>query len=292
MKLFDSKKLGINISDESIELVELSFVSEYGEISNYKKYRIDKGIIESGCIKDRKRLKEIMLNIFSSGENGKFGNEELVFGIQEENIYSHLVEVDTENNLEKNIYEKVNNFLIKNIDNYAVSYRAIHDIKIVDDNKKVGKYFFVSAVEKKYLAEWDNFFKKIGHEIDYFESKMIALSRLIDKKEDNLLLLDIDCNKAVLSVFLYNEMFYSYKIPLNNEFFLTIESLKFDQINLKDKNEISSKCREMLYPIIEEIEQSITYIERKTRRKINKIILSGAGSDIKNIESYFKKEIV
>jgi len=285
MKIFDSKKLGINISDESIELVELSFVSEHGQISNSKKYQIDKGIVESGHIKNKKKLTEAMHNIFSSGENGKFGNEKLVFGIQEENLYSHLIEVDSEDNLEKNIGEKINNFLVKNVDNYLISYKAVHNIEIINSEKETGKYFFVSAVEKKYIAEWDSFFKKIGHEIDYFEPKMLALGRLIDKKEENILILDIDCNRATFSVFLDGQMFYSYEIILNNENYPIKSYLEIDKINLNDKKENASKCRELLYPIVEEIEQSISYIERKTKRKINKIILSGWGSDIKNILS-------
>ena len=291
MKLFDSKKIGINISDQSIELVELSFVGDNGEISNYKKYQIDKGIVESGYIKNKKKLKELMFDIFSSGENGKFGNEKLIFGIQEENIYSHLIEVDSLDNLEKNIQEKTNSLLAKNVDNYFISYKAVHGIQIVSDEQKIGKYFYVSAVEKKYIAEWDSFFKKIGHEIDYFESMMLALGRLINNKEENVLLLDIDCRRASFSVFLNNQIFYSYEIILNEENDFNIDSLEIEKINLSAKNENASRCRELLCPIVEEIEQSISYIERKTKRKINKIILSGCASNIKNILSYFKKEI-
>ncbi|MDA3840401.1 MAG: SH3 domain-containing protein [Patescibacteria group bacterium] len=292
MQLFEKRKLGINISDNSIEILEMSFAASHGVVSNFAKSRIESGIVQNGNIVDKVKLKKIIEGLLGAGIHGKLKKGNIIFGVQEDNLYSHLLTLDLENkNSDKTIAEKLSKKLPKKIEKYQILYKHIHDIENIKGSNKGEVLIYTLALEKTYVNDWDIFFKKMGYNISCFVPKDIALNQTIERNNNNILILSIDFSETGISVFLENQIIYSYKINLDYELFNELDLDTFNDIDIFEKNEKSSLLRNFLYPILSELESSILYIKELTGREIKEIYLFGELTGVKGIDKYLKKEI-
>jgi len=111
MTLFDKKKIGLNISDNSAELVEISFVDGHEVLSNYSRINLQNGFLKNSHIKNVKELEKAILNLFASAKNGPVELNNVIFGISEDNIFSHLISV----NLKREEYKEIIKKKIKSV---------------------------------------------------------------------------------------------------------------------------------------------------------------------------------
>ncbi len=278
MKLFDKSKIGIKVSDISIELVEVSLTPDASVVTNFKREMLEEGVLKGGEIRDKKKLSKIILRMMKNGENGEFSKGGIVFGIQENNIYSHLLNLDLHSKTyEEEFRKKTSHLLPEDFDDYAYQKKNITNIENFTQEGEEKNLIYFNAVKKEYLSSWTNFFKKLGHEIDYFEPETHALGRVVEGEENDFLIVNIEKNSAVVSVFLNKSPFYSYEI------------LFLDENAQIGKEESISE--ENLSSITEEIELSLDFITKKTSRKIYNIYILDTERDPKRAVLYFSKEL-
>lgn len=291
MKLFERKKIGININDHSAELLEMSFVGGHGVVTNYKKITLEAGLVESSIIRNKKKLKKELISLFVSGVNGQFRGEELVFAVDQKNLHFFPLSLSLKKNINKGIKEK----LAKKNKKYFFSYNNLNQIENINNNDDTDNDYsplvYVSSVEKKILKEWSSLFSEIGHRISYFEPRIIALNRFLSLTDQNIIILDINFNIINISIFLDNKMFYTKKVYCEEDVLSKFDKDDFEKCNLNKKNEKSSLLREFLGTTIVELEKSIFYTKEATARCIKNIYLVGSGSKIEGIDSFLRKEL-
>ena len=286
-KLFDTKKIGVCISDKSIEMIEMSFLNGHGLISNYKKVYLEKDLLNHSHIVNKGKIKEILKNIFENGVNGEFGKGEIIFLVQQANQYSFLLPLSISNNINEDIRKYADGKLAEKIENYYFYYKNLNQVESISQRN----FAYVSFMKKKFLKEWITLFFEIGRKISYFEPKSLALNRYIENKDSNIVILDIDFSKAEIFIFLDNQIFHSKEINFNKELLSGLSKEDVLNCNLSKKNINSSLMKELLEPLVSELEKTILYVKKKTGRTISHIYLAGSISEMVSIDTYLKNEL-
>lgn len=81
--MFKNSSLGLDISDESIKFIELFKTPNGFQVSRYRERKIPTGVIESGKIRDTKKMQEI-LSLFKKKENLKSVHVSLPYELLDE----------------------------------------------------------------------------------------------------------------------------------------------------------------------------------------------------------------
>ena len=154
----DKKSIGIDIADNSVEIVELYKNNGKIEILKLKRINLELGIVESGRIKNIEKLVQIVKKILL--EIGiKKGNERVFFSLPESQVYTKILEINVFNNKGlKNVIQKEARTLIPiSEDDLFYTYKVLDDF---NDKNKVVTVLLI-ATSKKVIFEWQEFFNKI-----------------------------------------------------------------------------------------------------------------------------------
>ncbi len=287
MKIFETKKIVFNIRDNFIEVLELSFVSNKGHVTNSRTKKVEKGVVEFGRIKNKEFLKKIIIDIFRNGNNGKFEKGEIYFLVQEDNVYSHILGLKNNNEV-RGLDELINKKLPENIDKYVYKYKYINQVENLEEG--VDRMLYFMAIKKDFINSWNSFFKEIGYKINCFIPKSSIFNLYLDRDENNVLFCDINEKNSSISSFLGGQVFYTNKINIFEDSY-SIDGLNFKKINLSKESKDSSIFKELLKNIILEIEIAISHVKKISGRDINELFLLGTVSENKSIIPYLKKEI-
>jgi len=287
MKIFETKKIIFNIRDNSIEVLELSFVSGFGHVTNSGTKKIEKGVVEFGRIKNKSLLKKIVTDISENGDNGKFEKGDIYFLVQDDNIYSHILGLKN-NNEAKELDELINKKLPENIDKYVYKYKYINQIENLEEG--VDRMLYFMAIKKDYINSWSSFFKEIGYKINCFIPKSSIFNLYLDRDENNVLFCDINEKNSSISSFLEGQVFYTNKINILEDGY-SFDSLNFKKINLNKESRDSSILKDLLRNVILEIEIAISHVKKVTGRDVNELFLLGTIGENRSIIPYLKEEI-
>lgn len=282
MILIEKSKIGISVYEDSIELVELSYISGKPFIKNYGKISLEKEIIKKDLVLDSKKFKEKLVYLLNNGEKGKFSKTDFYLAISENNIYSHLFELSSvESVASEDFSNKISR--VFPLDNSEYYFRK--DILQGVESHNESILCFVSALEKKFVKEWKKVFNYCGIDRYFFVQKELALGLSVNDRE-KFLLIDISHREFNIAIFLAKQLVYSYKFSYSDEYNKNREDLK--PLSFEDKkNYLNQLSRE----IVPEIEKSLAYIEKITGNIVEDIFITGELSDFKDIDKSIADEL-
>ena len=165
---------GLDISDESIKFVELIPVGSTLKLGRYGESKIPLGVIESGKIKDVKKMEEIL-----SALRKKEKIKNVRVSLPEEQVY--LFEFRLEKSGLDNIRESIELSLEEHIPISAED--AVFDYEILKEDE-YGFDIQVSAIPKNIIQDYLSIFKNSGISVRSFELEAQAISRAVIKKND------------------------------------------------------------------------------------------------------------
>ncbi len=301
MILFAPKKgFGLDISDASIEALELEKVSKEIKVKSYGRIEIpEKKLIEDGLIKNKEALVKSIKEVLEKTEPEKIKTRYVLLSLPESKVLTHIFELPI--NLTLDQIKEVLSYEIESIFPYPANELSI-DFKVVSKKDKTQE-IFLAGIPKKIVNDYKEVLEKSGLIPLVFDMESKSLARaLIEKIEKNkaVIILDIGARTSIISVFDEVGLRFTTNLKIAGNLFTQKISqnlnLLFDEAEkLKIKEGFSSEkfgqiLKNEAKPICQEIKKVIEYTERKYNFKIEKIILAGGSSLLPKIEEYFQLE--
>ena len=297
----------MDISDASIEVVEIINGYKGREISAVGRIELSPGIVKNGLIINEERLKEAIKTVLLKSKPASIESGEIILALGDCQTYTHLFKPDYNNGLdsEKKIIEReIERVIPLPLPEIVYSYRII---KNTTEGKEMCKCILVAA-DKSLLDQWQSFFKKISLEIDSFDFEPLANFRGL-KNEDKsraLCLVDIGASSTNIAIFENEELLYSHSISHGGDNFTTAILgqllLKNKKAILEDAEKIKRNCgfsekndctdyieamKKSAEPILEEVKSALNYFYGQAGEAVSDIIIIGGSAKIPKIDKYF-----
>ena len=290
---------GLDISDESLKFIELINVKNGIRIGRRGEHRISPGIIESGKIKDPKKMEEILLSL-----RKEEGLKSVRVSLPEEQVY--LFKLRLEKSGLVNIRESIELALEEHVPISAQD--AIFDYELLSEDAQ-SLELQVATISKNVIESYLGIFKRSQILVQSFELEAQAISRAVIKKGDLETYMIVDFGEKRTGIFIVSRgvvMFTSTLdvggIMLNDmiakNFKISLEEaekMKREyglQRNTTNK-EIFSVLLNSVSILRDELVKHFLYWhthkdeEGKNNPPIKKIILCGGDSNLIGLTDYF-----
>lgn len=304
--MLNKKIVGLDISDYSIEVVEMERDGFDEKIIAYNRSIIEPGIVERGIIKNKKKLATIILQTLASAKPQSITTNQIVFGLPESRIFLHFFSFDS--NETENLTEKIKTEALGVIpiaeDDMVLAYK---EIKRADNKEEISKDMVVIATSRQILNDWEQFFDSINLSLLFFDIESLASFRgLYDELPVRpICLVDLGAETIGLSIFSSAGLEYNYQMQYGGKYLsaklasgLKIDLLQADNLKKEislaegEKN-ISAQeiLRTAFTHVSEEIKRNIEYFLKKYPKynSVEKIILIGGSSKFRGLTYFFKK---
>lgn len=183
---------GLDISDESLKFVELCLTKDGLKLGRHGERKIPAGIIESGRIKDPKKLESI-LSLLRAEE----GLKSVRVSLPEEQIYLYKLEMDKAG--VTHVREAIELSLEEHIP--IPAQEAIFDYEVLHDDPK-SLHLEVEAIPKAVIEEYLSVFANSNISVQSFELEAHALARAVVQRGDMDTYLIMDFGEKRTGIFI------------------------------------------------------------------------------------------
>lgn len=290
---------GLDISDKSLKFVELIPGKNGIRLGRYGERKIPAGIIESGKIKDPKKLEEVLLSLRKQ-EGIRF----VRVSLPEEQVYLFQLELEKEGL--KNVREGIELALEEHVPIPAQD--SIFDYEFVGENDKKIE-LQVAAIPKNVIENYLLVFKDALISVQSFELEAQAIARAVIKKGDLDTYMIVDFGQTRTGIFIVSRGVVVFTSTLNlggqmlndmiqKNFNVTPEEAE----TMKEKYGLQRNAENKeIFPVLlngvsvlrDEIMKNSLYWqthkdeEGRERPPIKKIILSGGDANLNGLSEYF-----
>ncbi|MFZ2072181.1 MAG: pilus assembly protein PilM [Minisyncoccia bacterium] len=294
---------GLDISDESLKFVELVATKNGLKVGRYGDRKIPPGIIESGKIKEPKRLEEILSSL-----RKEEGLKSVRVSLPEEQIY--LFKLRLEKLGLKSIWEGIELSLEEHVP--IMTQNAIFDYEIIKEDE-LSFDLQVAVIPRNIIETYLSIFKNSGLSVSSFEPEAQAISRAVVKKGDlgTYMIVDFGDNRTGVSVISEGVVVFTSTLDVGGVMlsraiqknfkisFEEAEKLKVTyglQRNVANK-EMFQVLLNSISVLCDEVSRHFLYWhthkdeENKDRPPIKKIILCGGDSNLIGLSEYFSVTI-
>lgn len=322
MYSINKKKVGVDISDRSIEIAEMTKQGGKVKVSKLGRVLLKEGIVKWGEIKDEEKLRVAFLQVLKEAKPQPIETQSIIIGLPESLVFTYIFSLksDEKNNLEELIRIEATKNIPLPEKELVYSYKVLNKRKIeIEVDKKIKKTTLTDislvATSQKHLLMWQKFFQKLGIEIEFFDIETLALFRSIYNNLDNnhVCLIDIGAVTTNISIFSKEGLCYSHFIKKAGDLFTAnIAEIRENAQGEKIGLEMAEKIKEeiglsktgkygeelelvlnsILYSISQEIKKTLVYHQVKFRKIISEIILLGGSAKLNGILEYFEKNLV
>lgn len=183
---------GLDVSDRSIEIVQLDQKGKNIKVRAYARVELPFGAVEKGEVVDQFAFDSAFNDLLDITEQQDFTFENLVISLPDEFIEHKLVEIEPQEgkDLAVQIFDKIKGDL------HNTSLEWQYEIIEVEVGEKV-KYIF-SGISSQKLRDFVKGISEFGLLIDIVESDASALVRHIDSSEIPQFVIDFGANKTIL----------------------------------------------------------------------------------------------
>lgn len=298
-KFLSMPSFGMDISDESIKFIELFKTKNGIKISRYGERKIPRGIIESGKIKNTKRMEEILVSL-----RKEEGLKSVRVSLPEEQVYLFNLKLD------KAGLENIKEGIELSLEEYIPipPQDAIFDYELLSEDEQSLK-LQVAAIPKNVIDEYLSVFKNSKISAKSFELEAQAILRAVVKKGDSETYMIVDFGEKRTGIFIVSKGIVVFTSTLDvGGVMLTnmIEKnfkISFEEAEKRKKEyglrripantEIFSVLLNGVSILRDEISKHFLYWhthkdeEGKDRPPIKKVILCGGDSNLIGLSDYF-----
>ncbi|MFH1200951.1 MAG: pilus assembly protein PilM [bacterium] len=297
-KILAEPFFGLDISDESLKFVELIATKNGLRIGRYGERNIPPGVIESGKIKDSKKMEEI-ISILRKEE----GVKSVRVSLPEEQVYLFALK------LEKLGLRNVREGIELALEDHApiLAQDAIFDYEVVSENTQ-NLEVQVTAIPKNIIKNYLLIFKHSQIAVRSFELEAQAVSRAVIKKNDLETYMIVDFGKKRTGIFIVSKgiVVFTFTLDLGGMMLTEMIQKNFDisfaeaekmkQVYGLERNTDNKKIFAVLFKSIsvlrDEIVKHFLYWqthkneEGKNNPPIKKIIFCGGDSNLIGLADY------
>ena len=297
-----SNPFGLDISDFSIEVMEIKSGWLKPELISYGRQKLEPGIVENGVIYKKDKLVESIKKALETASPKRIKGNNCVLSLPESKVFTHIFNLPLD--LKNNQIKKVLKYEIERFIPFPFD-KTYFNFQVVSKNRKefLQQVFFV-GIPKEIVDDFYEVLKKSEIHPLAFDMESVALARaLIEEynKGVGVMIADIGARTAILSIFDQGGLRLTFNFPIAGNKFT--ESLAKElKISLEEAETLkktaglnSKQVNEILKPqiqmIIEEIRKSIKYYETHKENKIEEIILAGGSSLLLGLDKYLADEL-
>lgn len=298
-KFLVTPAFGLDISDKSLKFAELVPTSNGIKLGRYGERKIPEGIIESGKIKDPKKLEQVLLSL-KKEEGIRF----VRVSLPEEQVYLFQLSLDKAGL--KNVREGIEFALEEHVPIAAKD--AIFDYEILnEDDHKLELQ--VAAIPENVIENYMMVFRDSTISVQSFELEAQAIARVVIKKGDLDTYMIMDFGQTRTGIFIVSRGVVVFTSTLNlggqmlsdmimknfNVTFEEAERMK-QQYGLKrnaENTEVFSVLLNSVSVLRDEIVKHFMYWqthkdeEGKEHPPIKKLILTGGDANLIGLPEYF-----
>ena len=302
--------IGIDLSDTSLKAVQLNGKKDKLFIQSINKIALPKGIISEGEIKNPEVLIKNLNLLLSKPKFGVFSSKDIVANLPQIKSYIKIIEIDNgPNNITDSIENEIENHIPLALNEIFYDWQIVKKTK--DKNR-----ILIGAASKNIINQYVDIFKRAKLSVNAFETESIANSRALLEEERPKFnknsaisygIIDIGAKKAAMAVYSKNTLVFTVGMPISGrgvtEKISKVLEITEDQAEKAkiicglDETKAKGIINEILADNIKKLNNKISealefyanhYPEYET---IKKIILTGGGAAIKNLEKLIKKSI-
>lgn len=282
INLFKKKAFGLDISDHSIEALELESKSGKLFLKAYGRIEIDQGIVQNGNILNKNVLQEKIKEVLEKAEPREIKIKNVICSLPESLTFIHFFQ----------------NF--ENIEDQAAKTFPIN----LSDFYYYFKEGFFSAAPKKTVEDYLSVLSGAGLNPLALDLESAGIARAFEAEMNDekyaYLIADIGSRTTVLTFCDNKEIRLSAVVPAGGEIFsktlsenLKMPLEKAEEMKRECGFDVEKKGGEIIFVlqspfqgIINGIKDSVKFFQEKTGKKTAKIILCGGSSLIPKVDFY------
>ncbi|MCK4540167.1 pilus assembly protein PilM [Candidatus Parcubacteria bacterium] len=300
--------IGIDLSDTSLKAVQLNGKKDKFFIQALNKITLPEGAIVNGEIKNPEILIKNISLLLAKPKFGIFSSKDVVANLPTIKSYIKIIEIDNNpNNIIDTIENEIENHIPLALNDIC------YDWQIVKKDREENK-ILIGAASKNIINQYVNAFKQTKLSINAFETESIANSRALLEEEkpkfnkNNSIsygIIDIGAKRASMAVYSQNTVVFTISMPISGQkvtekiskaLEITLDQAEKAKIicgldETKAKGIINEILADNIKKLNDKIGETLEFYENHYPGygAIKKIILTGGGAAIKNLDKLIEK---
>jgi type IV pilus assembly protein PilM len=308
MKLFKHTSIGLDIADNSIEVVKLNKSGQKIIVESTSRVNLDGGIVVNGKVVDEKKLSESLKLLFSSAKPSLIEPEDIVFGLPESQVYTHLFSLPEHKKEDREdlILKEAEAGIPIESNDLLYSYKIIESTKSKKDKAdRQDVEVLLVATSTAVALKWQEFFKNIGIEVKSFDIETLASFRSLFQRTPSgpVCVVDLGARKTNVSIFDENSLRSSYSTFIAGDNIteqiassLSISTEEAEKKKLsadlsQAENDVSGVIKNTLAPLVKEIKNTLLGFQSINKVGVKEIILIGGLSQMKGLPTYLSNQL-
>lgn len=305
---------GIDINDLSIKLIKLKKKHKGFEIVSLNEVKIKPGVIKEGVIKDEDELARVIKQACASVKGKKLETKYVAVALPEEKSFSQVIQMPkmTEEELRLAVPFEAANYIPLPVDKVYVDFQPINAHQESSGHLDL----LINVMPKTVIDSYVSCIKKAGLIPYILEVESQSIIRSLIKQgapQEPLIVIDFGETKTSFIIFSGDFIKFTSSIPISSQqlTFAIAEALGISNQEaeaLKIKNGLLEtkkdkyNIKKIITPILKELAAQIQkYINfyhghsfhefAMADGKIEKIIISGGGSNLKKLPKFLSEEL-
>ena len=296
------KAFGLDISDRSIEIIELEKIFKFSVVT-YGRAELPEKVIEEGRIIDQNILAESLKKLLKEAKPKKVSTNKVIVSLPESQVFIQSFEMDAKikgSSLLETITNKVSLSLPINLDKI---YWDFIEKPLADKTKKLIMFIGVS---KDVANSYVKFCNSVGLEVVSLCTESLSLARTILRSSNRQsLIIDIGSRSTNFNFFDSNDKInmsntlpvggHDMTMAVKNELKLDISEAEALKVKFGFKETPDNKVRAVILPIIEDIinetNKAINYYEETFKQKLDDIYIIGGSALLPGIIEVIKSKL-
>jgi len=297
-----SKMFGVDINNKDMKIFQIEHHNGKHRITGWAKKLLPAGIIDDFEVKDREKLIEILKSALDTDTAKKIKGSAIVLSVPEDKIFLRILDVPKmeDEEIPEAIKWGVEENIPISIDEVYYDWQIVHKEK---ENMKI----LVAASPKRVIDSLIDSFEEAGLHVCILEADSMATGRSLLAKGENNPVLVVDIGIEGTGYFIYHDGYpvFSSSGSISGQMFTDAVSKYYELewkkaehfktkvglgTNRKEREEALRLYNPLLTTLVQEIEKTIAFynenLNENTKKKVDKIIMCGGGSNLKGIVPY------
>jgi type IV pilus assembly protein PilM len=315
-----NKSFGIDLSDKSVKIADLKEKGRFFKLDSWGGVELEKGTIEEGEIKNEEKLIESLAMAMKNVHGKKLKTKSAIVSLPEKKAFFEMIKMPlmSQEELKSAVPYEAENYIPLPA---AEAYIDFEIIPRLDSVRKDYLNILLAVMPKKTVDSYVSCLKNAGIMPEVLEVESMAISRALIKDNFSMapvLIVDFNRSRTSFIIFYGNSLHFTSSVPISSEMLdasiaqaLDINLKEAERLKIKyglqspsssrksDKNPRQKKLFSAMIPILADLagqtKKCLAYYETHTtihtKKKVEKIILSGRASNLKGLADYLSSKL-